>query len=80
MKKISRLGMLIRMDRYLQWKIALTACLLLAGCGTMRSSVVVEPASGSGYGNHVARTVAAPARTPIPGGSYVVLKSDTLYS
>ncbi|HWX66332.1 MAG TPA: peptidoglycan DD-metalloendopeptidase family protein [Rhodanobacter sp.] len=72
--------MLIRMDRYLQWQIALTACLLLAGCGTMRSSVVVEPASGSGYGNHVARTVAAPARTPIPGGSYVVLKSDTLYS
>ncbi|MEO8998733.1 MAG: peptidoglycan DD-metalloendopeptidase family protein [Rhodanobacter sp.] len=71
--------MLVRMDRYLQSLIALTVSLLLAACGTMRSSVVVEPAAGSGYDNHVVNAV-APARTPIPGGSYVVVKSDTLYS
>src|SRR3546814_3631079 len=27
-----------------------------------------------------ARPISAPARTPIPGGSYVVSKGDTLYS
>ena len=83
MKKISRLGMLAGMDRNLHWLTALAVSLLLAGCGTMRSSVVVEPAAGGGYRNpgynHVDRTM-APARTPIPGGSYVVVKSDTLYS
>ena len=79
MKKISRLGMLLRMDRYLQWPMVLAASLLLAACGTMRSSVVVEPAAGSSYDNHASST-AVPARTPIPGGSYVVVKSDTLYS
>lgn len=83
MKNISRLGMLAGMDRNLHWLTALTVSLLLAGCGTMRSSVVVEPAAGSSYGNpgynQVGRTM-APARTPIPGGSYVVVKSDTLYS
>ncbi|WP_189440906.1 peptidoglycan DD-metalloendopeptidase family protein [Rhodanobacter panaciterrae] len=71
--------MLLHMDRYLQSLIVLATSLLLAACGTMRSSVVVEPAAGSGYDNHVASAV-APARTPIPGGSYVVVKSDTLYS
>lgn len=79
MKKTPRIGMLVRMDRYLQSLIALAVSLLLAACGTMRSSVVVEPAAGSGYDSHVARTM-TPARTPIPGGSYVVVKSDTLYS
>lgn len=83
MKNMSRLGMLAGMDRNLHWLATLTVSLLLAGCGTMRSSVVVEPTAGSGYGNpghhHVDRTM-APARTPIPGGSYVVVKSDTLYS
>jgi len=79
MKNPHCLGMLVRMDRYLQSLIVLAASLLLAACGTMRSSVVVEPAAGNGYDNHVASAV-APARTPIPGGSYVVVKSDTLYS
>jgi lipoprotein NlpD len=79
MKKPHRLGMLVRMDRYLQSLSALALSLLLAACGTMRSSVVVEPAAGSGYDNLVTKPV-APARTPIPGGSYVVVKSDTLYS
>ncbi len=79
MKNPHCLGMLVRMDRYLQSLIVLAASLLLAACGTMRSSVVVEPAAGGSYGNHVA-SVVTPARTPIPGGSYVVVKSDTLYS
>ncbi|WP_426703215.1 peptidoglycan DD-metalloendopeptidase family protein [Rhodanobacter sp. Col0626] len=80
--------MLVHMDRYLQWPAMLVVTLLLAACGTMRSSVVVEPAAGSSYGNqvygHPATSVpistTLPARTPIPGGSYVVNKGDTLYS
>lgn len=88
MKKTGRLGMLLHMDRYLQGLATLVVTVLLAGCGTMRSSVVVEPAAGSNYGNPNATRPAAvaatsstlPARTPIPGGSYVVGKGDTLYS
>lgn len=80
MKKAVGLGMLMRMDRYLLWCATLAMTLLLAACGTMRSSVVVEPVAG-GYGSHaVAAGAAASARTPIPGGSYVVAKGDTLYS
>lgn len=79
MKKPHRLGMLRRMDRCLQSLSVSALALLLAACGTMRSSVVVEPAPGSSYSNPIASPV-APARTPIPGGSYVVVKSDTLYS
>ena len=79
MKKPRRLGMLPPMNRYLLSLSALAMSLLLAACGTMRSSVVVEPVAGSGYDNHVAGP-AAQVRTPIPGGSYVVVKSDTLYS
>ena len=79
MKKPRCLGMLVRMDRYLQLLSVLALSVLLAACGTMRSSVVVEPAADNGYDNHVASAV-MPARTPIPGGSYVVVKSDTLYS
>ena len=82
MKNISRLGMLTRMDQTLRWLTALVVSLLLAGCGTMRSSVVVEPAAG--YANlrysQVVHAATTPARTPVPGGSYVVVKSDTLYS
>ena len=74
MKKLFRLGMLTNMDRYLQLVTAMAASVLLAACSTMRSSVVVEPASG-GYNQPVAH-----ARTPIPGGSYQVVKGDTLYS
>lgn len=80
MKKAVGLGMLTRMDRYLSWCATLAMTLLLAACGTMRSSVVVEPVAG-GYGNHVpAVGTTAPARTPIPGGSYTVAKGDTLYA
>jgi lipoprotein NlpD len=43
----------------------------------MRSSVVVEPASGAGYHG---TTKVAQAHTAIPGGSYQVVKGDTLYS
>jgi len=74
MKKLSRVGMLTGMDRYLQTLTAMTVGLLLAGCSTMRSTVVVEPPSGAYH------QVPAPARTPIPGGSYQVVKGDTLYS
>jgi lipoprotein NlpD len=53
------------------------ASLTLAACSTMHSSVVVEPAAGGGYSGG---SVAAPAHTSIPGGSYQVVKGDTLYS
>ena len=78
MKMMHRLVMLVRMNRHCPPLIAMTACLLLAGCTTMRSSVVVEPAAGSTYGR--AGTAVMPARTPIPGGSYEVARGDTLYS
>ena len=79
MKNPPRLGMLVRMHRYPALVGIAGMSLLLAGCGTLRSSVVVEPAPG------VVRTgtpanVSAVARTPVPGGSYVVQKGDTLYS
>ena len=45
MKMMPRLVMLVRMNRHVPLLIATTACLLFAGCTTMRSSVVVEPAS-----------------------------------
>ena len=86
MKKTACLGMLASMDRYLQWLAVPAATFLLAACGTMRSSVVVEPAAGSDLGSPaVVRTPSPapfpiPSRTPIPGGSYVVAKGDTLYS
>jgi lipoprotein NlpD len=78
MKKLHRLAMLMRMDRTLQWLLPFAVSLLLVGCGTMRSSVVVEPAPGGGYDR--GSTAVMPARTPIPGGSYQVAKGDTLYS
>ncbi|HEY1588629.1 MAG TPA: peptidoglycan DD-metalloendopeptidase family protein [Rhodanobacter sp.] len=70
--------MLVRMNRHVPLLMATTACLLFAGCTTMRSSVVVEPAAGTTYGH--GSTAGMPARTPIPGGSYEVAKGDTLYS
>lgn len=80
MKKLFRLAMLMRMNRHLQWLTTMTVAMLLGACGTMRSSVVVEPVTnGSSYARGGGE-VPAPARTPIPGGSYVVLKGDTLYS
>ncbi|WP_426690060.1 peptidoglycan DD-metalloendopeptidase family protein [Rhodanobacter ginsengiterrae] len=72
--------MLVPMDRYLQWPALLVAASLLSACGTMRSSVVVEPAPGSQYRNPPVTTASPAARTPIPGGSYEVSHGDTLYS
>ncbi|MEP6899082.1 MAG: peptidoglycan DD-metalloendopeptidase family protein [Rhodanobacter sp.] len=76
--------MLIDMNRYLQWLALATGCVLLAACGSMRSSVVVEPAPGYDDYRPPARPVSSyaptPARTPIPGGSYEVKKGETLYS
>lgn len=81
MKKAACLGMLVRMDRSLPCCAILAATLLLAGCGTLRSSVVVEPTADAYSGVHRPTAIAAtPARTPVPGGSYVVMKGDTLYS
>lgn len=51
--------------------------LLLAACVSPRSSVVVEPAAGA-QGRTVAP--AANVRAAAPGGSYRVVKGDTLYS
>jgi lipoprotein NlpD len=87
MKKLHGLGMLAFMNRYLQMLVLVMGSMVLAACGTMRSSVVVEPAPG-GYSDYrpprsanVAPSAnTAPARTPIPGGSYEVKKGETLYS
>jgi lipoprotein NlpD len=79
MKNTVRLGMLCGMNRIFQRPAILASCLLLAACGTMRSSVVVEPAD-DGYRTPFANSPVMPSRTPIPGGSYVVAKGDTLYS
>jgi lipoprotein NlpD len=82
--------MLMTMNRMPHLFFASLATLALAGCGTMRSSVVFEPAAGRAVATSPARpsTVstatsaasAAPARTPIPGGTYAVARGDTLYS
>lgn len=52
--------------------------LVLAGCGTMRRSIVVEPAAASVRSNQAITGPATRARAP--GGSYVVIRGDTLYS
>ncbi len=65
-------------QRPLQRLAATALCILLAACGTMRSSVVVEPPP-SGTISHAGGYV-TPARTRIPGGSYEVMRGDTLYS
>jgi len=69
--------MLLTMTRHLPVLTIAVASLTLAACSTMHSSVVVEPAAGGGYSGG---SVAAPAHTSIPGGSYQVVKGDTLYS
>ncbi|OOG61177.1 peptidase M23 [Rhodanobacter sp. B05] len=71
--------MLVRMDRTFRWLPLLLASAWLAACGTMRSSVVVEPTATAAAARSPAPS-ATLARTPIPGGSYVVVKGDTLYS
>ncbi|QNK01780.1 peptidoglycan DD-metalloendopeptidase family protein [Dyella telluris] len=64
--------MLTDMNGYLR-SLSLTSVLLLAACGTQRS-VVVEPAASS------SPSVVTPAARPAPGGTYKVVKGDTLYS
>ncbi len=82
MKKTFATVMLNDMHRCLRQLAPLGMAVLLTACGTMRSSVVVEPAQGSGYNRAASRTPAhmATAHTPIHGGSYTVIKGDTLYS
>ncbi|WP_090451374.1 peptidoglycan DD-metalloendopeptidase family protein [Dyella sp. OK004] len=67
--------MLARMNGYLRFLAPIAAALTLAACVSPRSSVVVEPA-GSGRG----QTVSPAARAAAPGGTYQVVKGDTLYS
>ncbi len=68
-------GILKVMKRFYRPALLAASTLLLAACGTMRSSVSVEPASGG------RRPVSAERyRAPIKTGSYVVVKGDTLYS
>ncbi|MEO7053184.1 MAG: peptidoglycan DD-metalloendopeptidase family protein [Rhodanobacter sp.] len=71
--------MLASMNHSVRYLSLIVLAVWLGGCGTMRSSVSVEPAPDSGSHSQYARA-AASARTPIPGGSYVVMKGDTLYS
>ncbi|MEO8778574.1 MAG: peptidoglycan DD-metalloendopeptidase family protein [Rhodanobacter sp.] len=79
MKIAARIGMLACMDHLVRFLSLIVLAVSLGGCGTMRSTVTVEPAPGSGSSSNHARS-AGSARTPIPGGSYVVMKGDTLYS
>jgi lipoprotein NlpD len=87
-KRNGLLAMLMTMNRLPHVFFASLAALALAGCGTMRSSVVFEPAVGPAVATAPARSAGAPtrastasaARTPIPGGTYVVARGDTLYS
>jgi lipoprotein NlpD len=60
------------MNGYLR-SLILTSAILLAACGTQRS-VVVEPAASS------SPRVVAPASRAAPGGTYKVVKGDTMYS
>lgn len=72
MKIPSRLVMLTTMNGYLR-SLTLTSAILLVACGTQRS-VVVEPAANS------SSRVVAPSARSAPGGTYKVMKGDTLYS
>jgi lipoprotein NlpD len=60
------------MNGYLR-SLILTPAILLAACGTQRS-VVVEPAASN------SPIVVAPASRATPGGTYKVVKGDTMYS
>ncbi|TAM63200.1 MAG: LysM peptidoglycan-binding domain-containing protein [Rhodanobacter sp.] len=71
--------MLASMDRYLQQLAMVAVILLLAACGTMPNTVSVEPVDGGAY-SRAGGAVMPAARTPIPGGYYVVVRGDTLYS
>lgn len=79
MKTPFRLATTMNIQPLLQWFAAAGICVLLAACGTMRSSVVVEPPPGGTSGSS-ARGYVTPTRTRVPGGSYEVKRGDTLYS
>jgi lipoprotein NlpD len=72
MKKLATVAMLAPMKTPLRFLTVGASALLLAACGR---AVVVQSSSSSGY---VSGLSVAPAR--IPGGSYQVIKGDTLYS
>lgn len=78
MKMPARLGMLACMDlSFRRLACLLVAVAWLAGCGSLRSSVVIEPVAPG----HASPTSSPRVpRTPVPGGSYVVVRGDTLYS
>lgn len=78
MKTRFRLATAMAPDRLLQWFVATGICVFLAACGTMRSSVVVEPPPSDTIS--YARGYVTPTRTRVPGGSYEVMRGDTLYS
>ncbi len=78
MKKRRGLAMLGRMNRRLERLLPIAVCLLLAACGSLPNSVVVEPVARDGATQ--GQVYPVPVRTPIAGGSYVVVKGDTLYS
>jgi lipoprotein NlpD len=78
MKTRFRLATAMNIQPRPQWLAAVGICVLLAACGTMRSSVVVEPPPG--VASSPARGYVTPTRTRVPGGSYKVMRGDTLYS
>jgi len=71
--------MLTHMNQFPSLLIGLVMSILLTACGTMRSSVVVEPAPGHAD-NPAPIAATTPPRTLVPGGSYQVVRGDTLYS
>lgn len=64
-----------RMKGHSRYLAPAALALSLAACVSPRSSVVIEPAGGT-----QGRTVAPAARAAAPGGTYRVVKGDTLYS
>ena len=74
MKTPLRLVMLLRMNGYSKLLLPIFGALLLAACAT-EQSVVVEPAA-----DYQPEPAGAPIHARAPGGSYQVVKSDTLYS
>jgi lipoprotein NlpD len=64
--------MLADMNGFLKPLAASTAVLALAACGPTSRSVIVEPAGGG--------AAVRPQEQHVPGGSYRVVKGDTLYS
>ncbi|WP_114238509.1 peptidoglycan DD-metalloendopeptidase family protein [Dyella sp. C9] len=64
--------MLAPMNGYLRTFALSSAALALVACGTQRSVVVQSSATNA--------SSVAPASRPAPGGSYRVMKGDTLYS